>query len=101
MYPSLPYVYHLTSCFKPMVQVNTIPSTMQTIRIGSTDTLVFFYRGSNTHIIKSSVAVEENLQCISANPTELSVVGGSKVRTGYGTYWFNLGSTESGEYIMS
>ena len=72
---------------------------MQTIRIGSTDSfLVFFYRGSNTHIIKGSLAVEEGLQCISPKPTALSVVGGSKVRMEYGTYVFNLGPTENGEY---
>ena len=31
-------------------------------------------------------------------PTALSVVGGSKVRTEYWTYRFNLGPTENGEY---
>ena len=71
---------------------------MQTIRIGSTDALVFFYRGSNTYIIKGSIPVEEGLQCISAKPTALSVVGGSKVRREYGMYLFNLGPTENSEY---
>ena len=60
--------------------------------------LVFFDRGSNTHVIKGSLAIKEGLQCISDKPTALSVVGGSKVRTEYGMYQFNLGPTENREY---
>ena len=41
---------------------------MQTIRIGSTDTLVFFDGGSNAYIIKWSPVVEEGLQCVSMRP---------------------------------
>ena len=53
---------------------------MQTIKIGSTDTLVFFDPVSNTHIVKGSLAAEEGLQCITAKPTALSVARKNEFR---------------------
>ena len=71
---------------------------MQTIRIGSSEALVFFDRGANIHIIDGSLAEKEGLQKVSSNPTNLTVVGGSKVRSNHGTFRFNLGPGERGEY---
>ncbi len=71
---------------------------MQTIKIGSSEALVFFDRGANIHIIDGSLAEKEGLQKVSSNPTNLTVVGGSKVRSNHGTFRFNLGPGERGEY---
>ena len=60
-----------------MCEINVIIKNNYANRIGSTDTLAFFC--SNKHIIKGSVAVEENLQSISAKPTALVWAGLSKV----------------------
>ncbi len=48
---------------------------MQTIKIGSSEALVFFDRGANIHIIDGSLAEKEGLQKVSSNPTNLTVVG--------------------------
>jgi hypothetical protein len=71
---------------------------MQTIKIGSSEALVFFDRGANIHIIDGSLAEKEGLQKVSSNPINLTVVGGSKVRSNHGTFRFNLGPGERGEY---
>ena len=71
---------------------------MQTIRIGSSEVLVFFDRGANIHIIDGSIAEKEGLQKVSSNPTSLTVVGGNKVKSDHGTYRFNLGPGENGEF---
>ena len=71
---------------------------MQTIKIGSSEALVFFDRGANIHIIDGLLAEKEGLQKVSSNPTNLTVVGGSKVRSNHGTFRFNLGPGERGEY---
>ena len=64
---------------------------MQTIKIGSVEALVFFDRGANIHFIDGSLAEKEGLQKVSSSPTSLTVVGGNKVRSNYGTFRFNLG----------
>ncbi len=52
----------------------------------------------NIHIIDGLLAEKEGLQKVSSNPTNLTVVGGSKVRSNHGTFRFNLGPGERGEY---
>ena len=71
---------------------------MQTVRIGNSDVLVFFDTGANIHLIDGELAVREKLQQISCKPTSLSVVGGEKIKTNYGTYRFNLGPGTDDEY---
>ena len=71
---------------------------MQTLRIGSTETLVFFDRSSNTNIIQGKLASRENVQCVSDKSIQLSVVGGSMVRSKYGSYRLNLGPTEDSTF---
>ena len=71
---------------------------MQTIRIGEAVVLVFFDRGANIHIIDGALATEQNLQLISSKPTALTVVGGKKIKTDYGTFRFNLGPGEDDKY---
>ena len=68
---------------------------MQTIKIGSSEALVFFDRGANIHIIDGSLAEKEGLQKVSNDPTNLTVVGGSKVRSNHGAFRFNLGPGEN------
>ena len=71
---------------------------MQTVRIGKSECLVFFDRGANTNLIKGELASKENLQQVSKKTTSLTVVGGTSIRTEYGTYRFALGPTEKGEF---
>ena len=71
---------------------------MQTIKIGDSEVLVFFDRGANIHIIDGSLAEKEGLQQVSISPTSLTVVGGNKVRSNYGTYRFNLGPGEQEKF---
>ena len=71
---------------------------MQTVRIGGSEALIFFDRGANIHIIDGSLAEREGLQVVSDIPTSLTVVGGNKVRSQHGTYRFNLGPGENGEF---
>ena len=71
---------------------------MQTIRIGEAVVLVFFDRGANIHIIDGALATQQNLQLISSKPTALTVVGGKKIKTDYGTFRFNLGPGEDNQY---
>ena len=71
---------------------------MQTIKIGSSEVLVFFDCSANIHIMDGSLAEKEGLQKVSSNPTSLIVVGGSKVRSNHGTFRFNLGPGDGGEY---
>jgi len=71
---------------------------MQTIKIGSSEALIFFDRGANIHIIDGELAKREGLQKVSSVPTNLTVVGGNKVRSNHGTFRFNLGPGDKGEY---
>ena len=71
---------------------------MQTIKIGSTESLVFFDRGANIHIIDGSLAEREGLQKVSSDPTSLTVVGGNRVKSNHGTFRFNLGPGDKGEF---
>ena len=71
---------------------------MQTIKIGDSEVLVFFDHGANIHIIDGSLAEKEGLQRVSDNPTCLTVVGGNKVKSNHGTYRFNLGPGDNGEF---
>ena len=71
---------------------------MQTLKIGSSDVLVFFDTGANTNLISGEVAVKESLQQITSKPTKLTVVGGGTIKTEYGSYRFALGPTSAGDY---
>lgn len=59
--------------------------------------MVFFDRGANIHIIDGSIAEKEGLQKLSSNPTNITVEGGSRVRSNHGTFKFNLGPGDRGE----
>ena len=71
---------------------------MHTIKIGGSDVLVFFDRRANIHIIDGSLAEREGLQQVSCNPTCLTVVGGNRVKSNHGTFRFNLGPGDKGEF---
>ena len=71
---------------------------MQWIKIGSSDCMVFFDRGSNVNLIDGRLAESEKLEVISQKPSTLKVVGGEDVSTEYGTYKLTLGSNKSGKY---
>ena len=53
------------------------------IKIGNSEVLNFFDRGANIHIIDGSLAEREGLQKVSSNPTNLTVLGGRKVRSNH------------------
>ena len=72
---------------------------MQKILIGDAECLVFFDSGSNAHLLDGSIAIEQGLQIMSRKPTNIAVVGGSQIRTEYGSFRFNLGPNEHGEFI--
>ena len=71
---------------------------MQWIKIGSSDCMVFFDRGSNVNLIDGQLAESEKLEVISQKSSTLKVVGGEDVSTEYGTYKLTLGSNKSGKY---
>ena len=71
---------------------------MQTIKIGNSEILVFFYRGANVNLISGELAETEGLTKSSLKPTRLTVVGGNSIRTQYGQYKFCLGPTNNDEY---
>jgi len=71
---------------------------MQTLKIGSSDVLVFYDSGANTNLISGEVAARESLQQITSKPTKLTVVGGGTINTEYGAYRFALGPTIAGDY---
>ena len=71
---------------------------MQTIRIGGSDVLVFFYRGANVHIIDGLLAEKEGLQKVSNTPNSLTLVGGDKVNFDHGIFRFNLDPGDNEEY---
>ena len=73
---------------------------IQTIKIGKSEALVFFDRGANIHIIDGSLAAGEDLQQVSSSQTSLTVVGGKKIKSQHGTYRFNLGPGEKGEFHL-
>ena len=72
---------------------------MQTLKIGQQDSLVFFDTGANTNLISGELAVNESLQLISSRPSSLTVVGGSSIKTEYGSYRLALGPDPSGEFF--
>ena len=71
---------------------------MQTLRIGSSECLTFFDPGANTHLIDGNIASKEGLQVISDKTSAIRVVGGSEIKTERGTYRFNLGPGEKGQF---
>ena len=71
---------------------------MQTLAIGSSEVLVFFDTGANIHLIDGNLAELEKLQLVSSKPTALTVVGGDRVKTSFGSYRFNLGPGEGDVY---
>ena len=71
---------------------------MQWLRIGGTNHLIFFDRGANAHLVQGKMAVAAGFEVTSSRPTSLTVVGGGKLKTEYGSYRFNLGPEAGGEY---
>ena len=72
---------------------------MQKILIGDAECLVFFDSVSNAHLLDGSVAIKQGLEIMSIKPINIAVVGGSQIRTEYGSFRFNLGPNEDGVFI--
>ena len=105
MINSTPTIDTCTGLRVPTCENTVIPEVkehsfylMQIIRIGDADCLVFFDRGANAHLIKGSIAESESLLRTSSKPTAITVVGGGRIKTEYGSYKFNLGPDSSGEF---
>ena len=73
---------------------------MQNIRIGDSDCLVLFDRGSNVNLISGPLAEQEDLQIISDKPSTIKIVGGEGISTQYGVYKLVLGSRETGYHTL-
>ena len=71
---------------------------MQTLKIGGSEVLTFWDRGTNANLGEGEFIVKEGLQLVTSKPTELNVVGGGRIKTSYGSYRFNLGPTLEGDY---
>jgi len=69
------------------------------LKFGNENVLTFFDSGANLNLISGELANNLNLQIISKKPSNLTVVGGSSVRTEYGTYRCCLGPSETGKYF--
>ena len=102
---STPSINTQTGAMKPSNVSSIIPETqdhsfymMQILKFGNENVLTFFDSGANLNLISGELAADLNLQTISKKPSKLTVVGGSLVRTEYGTYQCCLGPNESGNY---
>jgi hypothetical protein len=73
---------------------------MQNIRIGASDCLILFDRGSNVNLISGPLAEQEGLQIISDKPSTIKIVGGEGISTQYGSYKLVLGSRETGYHSL-
>ena len=74
---------------------------MQTIKIGNSECLVMFDRGSNVNLINGSLAEDEGLFVLTQTPTKLKLAGGGQMSTEYGKYLLTLGSEETGWHRMT
>ena len=54
---------------------------MQWLRIGGTNHLIFFDRGTNAHLVQKKMAVVAGFEITSSRPTSLTVVGGGELKT--------------------
>ena len=73
---------------------------MQWIKIGESECLVLFDRGSNVNIISGPLAEREGLQVISSKPSSIRIVGGEEISTQYGQYRVVLGNKETGYHTL-
>ena len=71
---------------------------MQTIKIGSSTALVFYDKGSNSHLVDGALAEKEGLQVISDRPTSIKVAGSNTIVTEYEKYRFRIGPTRERLY---
>ena len=71
---------------------------MQTLKVGSYDTVIFFDPRANVNLINGDLAQRVGLSVISDKPQALSVVGGGLIQTEYGLYDLRIGDSTSGVY---
>ena len=71
----------------------------QTLNLGGRDVLVIYDSGANHNLISGHLAEEIDLKILTDNPSQIGVAGGELVWTKFGSYRFNIGPTEEGEFI--
>ena len=72
---------------------------LQWIKLGSSELLVFFYRGASCSLIQGDIAEKEGLPVVSSSPVKLRVGGGLEIDTVYGVYKVCLGPNAEGDYM--
>ena len=73
---------------------------MQWINIGTSQCLLMFDRGSNTHLIDGSLAETESLDIIYNQPSWVNGIGGKGMSTNYGQYALPLGSKNNPHILV-
>ena len=71
---------------------------LQNLKIGSSECLVFFDTGANSHMIDGNIASKEGLQTISIEQTRLRLIAGGQVESEFGKFRFNLGPGDNDKY---
>ena len=71
---------------------------MQNLRFGDSNCLTFYHSGANANLIDWQLARHDELQLIASKTTALGVIGGGLIMTEYGSFLFNLGPGEDGNY---
>ena len=83
----------LPEAVDPEISENSI-YILQNIKLGSSECLVFFDTGANSHLIDGNLASKEGLQLISCERTKLGLIAGGQVESEFGKFRFNLGPGE-------
>ena len=102
---NVPTIDSSTGCRVDHVEGAVLPEVneqsfylMQELLIGGLDCLAFFDGGANTHLMEGELVEREGLQVISDKPSIISFVGGSQIKTKFGTYRFNVGPSDSRDF---
>ena len=63
---------------------------LQNIKLGKSESLIFFDTGANSHLIDGNLASKEGLQAISSKRTRLGLIAGGQVESEFEKFRFNL-----------
>ena len=69
---------------------------IQWVRVGGKPTLVMYDRGSNTNLVLRKIAQEGKMKTISSEPNIMTVAGGHKLTTRYGSFRVEIGPLITG-----
>ena len=72
----------------------------QVLNLNGRDVLTFYDSGANHNLVSGELAEEIDLKILTDVPSQIGVAGGEIIWTKYGSYRFNVGPTEEGDYIQ-